>query len=319
MHALLLCMLCGCGRTNLGRTDGSSGRDDSGGFPGAEGNGREGGHPNVASTSDTGQPDGSVDVISSPDSRVDARDGPVGDGRTKADSCVPITCTPEGGSYCGLIGNGCGGSLDCPQECIPPGWACEWDHICRPPYECWGGPLTVCAWPLAALCGRVNDGCDGVLECPEACPQPGWVCKDRMCVGEAPFCSKGTCTAASGDSYCGRIGDGCGGSLDCTCPSPDWVCDAGRCIGPPSVCSKIDCAPPGGGQYCGQINDGCGGTLDCGSCSTGAACGVVTPNICGRNEQGLAPPRMPPPAPPAAAVGGGQPPPLPPPLPGEFL
>jgi len=104
MHALLLCMLCGCGRTNLGRTDGSSGRDDSGGFPGAEGNGREGGHPNVASTSDTGQPDGSVDVISSPDSRVDARDGPVGDGRTKADSCVPITCTPEGGSYCGLIG-----------------------------------------------------------------------------------------------------------------------------------------------------------------------------------------------------------------------
>ena len=33
-------------------------------------------------------------------------------GATSA-SCTPVSCTPSGGQYCGVIGNGCGGTEDC--------------------------------------------------------------------------------------------------------------------------------------------------------------------------------------------------------------
>src|SRR6185369_16689077 len=28
-------------------------------------------------------------------------------------NCTPVSCTPSGGQYCGVIGNGCGGTEDC--------------------------------------------------------------------------------------------------------------------------------------------------------------------------------------------------------------
>ncbi len=38
--------------------------------------------------------------------------------------CKPISCTPAGGGrYCGVIGDGCGGTLDCGTAC-PGGMAC---------------------------------------------------------------------------------------------------------------------------------------------------------------------------------------------------
>ena len=39
-------------------------------------------------------------------------------------NCKPISCTPAGGGrYCGVIGDGCGGTLDCGTAC-PGGMAC---------------------------------------------------------------------------------------------------------------------------------------------------------------------------------------------------
>jgi hypothetical protein len=44
--------------------------------------------------------------------------------------CVRITCTPlGGGAYCGTIGDGCGGTLDCPATC-PNGDTCDEAHTC---------------------------------------------------------------------------------------------------------------------------------------------------------------------------------------------
>src|SRR5262245_39232059 len=41
--------------------------------------------------------------------------------------CGSVSCTPVGGTYCGQIGDECGGSLDC-GTCTG-GWTCE-EHIC---------------------------------------------------------------------------------------------------------------------------------------------------------------------------------------------
>jgi hypothetical protein len=44
--------------------------------------------------------------------------------------CVRIPCTPPGGgAYCGTIGDGCGGILDCPANC-PNGDQCGEAHTC---------------------------------------------------------------------------------------------------------------------------------------------------------------------------------------------
>jgi hypothetical protein len=46
----------------------------------------------------------------------------------RADACVPAAastaCSMPGGSYCGVIGNGCGGTIDCGNSC-PAGWSCD--------------------------------------------------------------------------------------------------------------------------------------------------------------------------------------------------
>jgi hypothetical protein len=32
-------------------------------------------------------------------------------------SCPRLTCSPTGGQYCGAIGDGCGGTIDCGRQC----------------------------------------------------------------------------------------------------------------------------------------------------------------------------------------------------------
>src|SRR5690606_10527677 len=39
-------------------------------------------------------------------------------------NCVPETCTPEGGQYCGEIGDGCDGVLNCDAPCAGD-WVCS--------------------------------------------------------------------------------------------------------------------------------------------------------------------------------------------------
>jgi hypothetical protein len=181
-------------------------------------------------------------------------------------NCKATTCSPEGGTYCGVIGDGCGETLDCGSACPKAGWTCE-DNVCV------GGP-SVCTKATCTTatgdhyCGVIGDGCGGALDCGDSCPT-GWQCQDHVCVGPASVCTKTTCETASGDHYCGIIGDRCGGSLDCgsACPKADWTCNQGLCQGAPSVCTPKTCTTAGGDQYCGTVGDGCGHSLDCGTCS----------------------------------------------------
>jgi hypothetical protein len=91
-----------------------------------------------ANSTDVLQPDapvGADEVNTRSDVRpLDTDDAPVTDAADamavdgQADGCLPVTCSPAEGDYCGIIGDGCGGDLDC-GECRA-GWTCR-DHICH--------------------------------------------------------------------------------------------------------------------------------------------------------------------------------------------
>jgi hypothetical protein len=187
--------------------------------------------------------------------------------------CTPITsCETPGGSYCGVIGDGCVGTLDCGMNC-PETWQCDiQSHLCV------GGPDCVatyaCTFGTGAYCGTISDGCGRALECGDNCGafKTGWICDNNTCVGPASACTPATCDAG-GAQYCGVIGDNCGRALDCgnNCPA-GWICENNLCVGGPD-CARRTCTDPGGATFCGEIGDGCGGTLDC-------------PDVCATNNPG---------------------------------
>jgi len=190
-----------------------------------------------------------------------------------------VTCTPANGRYCGVIGNGCFGMLDC-GACLT-GQVCE-GGICVSGAGC--APLA-CQLASGKYCGTVGDGCGRALDCG-SCGAAQTCSGSGLCV--AASCVPMTCNAGA-SRFCGAIGDGCGGMLDCgACQAPATCAGrgvAGVC-GDPS-CKPITCTPSGGGRYCGVIGDGCGGTLDCGTaCPGGMVCGaapaggVAIPNVC---------------------------------------
>src|SRR5689334_23530565 len=121
----------GCGaRTPIGAEAGAGGglggAHDMGATGGASGSsGRGGTAGTIDSSGDAGRPD-------------------VAD-TTLPDGCRPGSCTPPGGRYCGLIGDGCSSSIDC-GDC-PDGQVCglRVANVC-------GTPCT--------LCGDVQT-CDG--------------------------------------------------------------------------------------------------------------------------------------------------------------
>ena len=103
------------------------------------------------------------------DGGISIPDAPVGD----AVACTPVTCSPAGGRYCGKIGDGCQGTLDCPETCADGetcGGAGE-AQVCgrTPDPNC--KPAT-CDSPGGRLCGRVGDGCGRALACGD-CPGGG--------------------------------------------------------------------------------------------------------------------------------------------------
>ena len=289
-----------------------------------------------ARSSDAGQAGGSIahdaapgrDVATQardaavPDAAQDwaAQDAPLGmdivggrDSAAGADACVPLTCrNPSCDPYCGTIGDGCGGTLACGDDC-PAGWICS-ENICRgAPAICTG--LSCTTLYNYSYCGRIGDGCGRALDCGD-CPTPGWQCVDFLCVGSRDACTPiPSCDSSSGERYCGLIGDGCGGALECgDCPT-GWTCVNSICADTSGGCRKVSCAPPGGGRYCGVIGDGCGSLQDCGgTCPDGGTCGQTRANVCGDSTMPdpppLPPPSSPPRPPPAPRV---TPPPPPPP------
>jgi hypothetical protein len=197
-----------------------------------------------------------------------------------ATACVPsVTCTPAGGRYCNVIGNGCkGGMLDC--------GACPGDATCSGgatnPGICIGGAscmaITCQSGGAAKYCGTIGDGCGRALDCGSCAA--GQVCNGGLCVPAG--CTPLTCSIAGGGQYCGTIGDGCGGSLDCMGCGAPMTCGGasvqGVCGTPAASCTnRLNCKPTGG-QYCGVVGDNCGGSIDCGACDNGMACG--TNHVC---------------------------------------
>src|SRR5258708_21629691 len=173
---------------------------------------------------------------------------------------------------------------------------------------------------LHAECGKIPDGCDGVLDCG-ACDTGVCGGGGRNRCGDDP-CMPRTC--ADLGASCGQVSDNCGGTIECgrcvspetcggggmskkcgctpvTCPQAAAECgmiadgcghmiDCGECrasgttCGGGGVANRCGCAPAtcaSKNANCGTLPDGCGGMLDCKSCSSPAVCGGGGPNKCG--------------------------------------
>ncbi len=207
----------------------------------------------------------------------------------KIDSCADV------GLDCGVIGNGCGGTLDCTAE----SGGCTNGTFCGGggPNQC-GTDLPDCqpldpAFACAGKCGTVSNGCGeevngGVIDCSSLFPCPS----GEQCgaAGIPNECGAGSCTetsqtAACGNRECGAVSDGCDGSYSCgTCPAAE-MCQGGSCV---PICQPIAKATACGGKECGSVGDGCGGVYNCGTCDTGEQCGAkfaftcdaIPPSVC---------------------------------------
>ena len=172
----------------------------------------------------------------------------------------------ESGQYCGTIGDGCGGTLEC--GACPGDWVCE-NAMCVGGPSC--VPIASCETGTTKFCGTVGDGCGRSIECGGC--DAGETCTGGVCVTDD--CTPLTCGFVGGQ-FCGRIGDGCGGALECgECPAGE-VCGNANidnlCVDP--NCVPTGCVADNGGVYCGTIGDGCGGTVECDeTCPNGEICG----------------------------------------------
>ena len=240
--------------------------------------------PSTGSGGAGGNDGGAKDVPVNMDAPV--IDVPAVDIVTQPDApCTQVSCTPTGGQYCGVIGDGCHRSKDC-GACAGAGQVCM-GGICVEGPGCTRG---TCNGPAGArYCGKVGTGCGEALDCG-TCPTGNTCSSDGVCV--PANCTPAGCDIpAGGGKYCGRIGDGCGKTIDCTCAAPQTCGGTGitNVCGDPN-CVPITCNPMGGGQYCGTIGNGCGKALDCpATCAGGVACPAnhVCPGSGGTGCSGL--------------------------------
>jgi hypothetical protein len=198
-----------------------------------------------------------------------------------------IASCAEAGAECGLIGNGCGGTLDC--------GGCGAGQLCGvdAPQRCGAAPTCEPLEPEVACadkCGFVSNGCGvdvggGVIDCKVELPcPPGQTCGGG---GIANECGSGGAVCrplAEADACdgveCGVASDGCGGRYTCGRCSGDEVCQAGQCA-LPTACVPMSKAMACSGKACGLVGDGCGGTLSCGTCAGAEQCGSNVPFQCG--------------------------------------
>ncbi len=199
-------------------------------------------------------------------------DGSGGDSAGTSDSggCGLVTCA-SAHAGCGLLGDGCGGVIDC-GGCIAP-QTCGGGGV---PSQCGGGTSTCVPRTCAGAglnCGPIGDGCGGVLNCgtctgTDTCGGGGTasVCGHPTAGSDAgvSVCVPRTC--ASVGVNCGPLGDGCGGLLNCgTCTAPA-ICGGG---GVASVCGGTT-----GGTTCTGL---CLRQVSCDSGTTTVSGTVVAP------------------------------------------
>jgi hypothetical protein len=155
---------CGGSSSKPGGSAGSGGHAGGGGHAGsAAGNGGGGGASGSAGGAAGGATDGGGTGGES------TNDG--GSGGEPADAnvekCSPIRiCQTGGGTYCGKFPDGCGGLMDCGNDC-PAGQTCGTDHLCADP-NCTPMP---CMGTGYQWCGVIGDGCNHALNCG-ACTAP---------------------------------------------------------------------------------------------------------------------------------------------------
>jgi hypothetical protein len=189
--------------------------------------------------------------------------------------CVPETCASQGIVF-GPASDGCGGVINCgycPGGGVAPGCygAITWPPDAWLPPVCGGACGANDCQQLGLTCGRVADGCGGVVDCG-ACNANG-TCPTGGAAGDCSPCVPKTCASAGYD--CAGGSDGCGGTTDCGTCDDCIRCDRGHCGGVLiSLCAPKTCADQG--AACGTTTDGCGNFLDCGACSTGLTCAQGT-------------------------------------------
>ncbi len=214
-----------------------------------------------------------------------------GDSGVRSDApCTPVSCSAAGGNYCGRIGDGCGGIVDCGT--CPAGQTCGGSGtpgVCSVPIDLATCKRLTCEQPSGRYCGKIGDGCGSTVDCGNC--SAGDTCGGggSPSVCGAPVnpatCKPVTCQPAGGQ-FCGRIGDGCGHLLTCPACSTGATCGGAGTPGvcgiagtDPTACQPITCAQTGG-RYCGKIGDNCGKVLDCGDCPVGTCGAGGTPNLC---------------------------------------
>jgi hypothetical protein len=192
---------------------------------------------------------------------------------------------------CGIIGNGCGGTIDCDMET----GGCDNDEVCGfgGPQKCGAPPSctpTPAATACAGKCGIVSNGCGvevngGIIDCSAMFPCPnGETCGGGGVANECGAGGSSDCTPVSqatacAGKTCGAASDGCTGSYTCgTGCGTGQACIAGSCQG--TTCTPIPQATACAGMECGQVGNGCSGTYDCGMCPTGESCGLRTAFSC---------------------------------------
>src|SRR5262249_51449967 len=107
-------------------------------------------------------------------------------------ACTPTQGTTASGKLCGVVGDGCGGSIDCGgctggQTCGGAGTA----NVCGAPRDS-GACMnpTRCTTANGSYCGVVGDGCGGTIDCGNCAG--GQVCGARtahVCNAPCPLCA----------------------------------------------------------------------------------------------------------------------------------
>ena len=256
-----------------------SGVASTGHFTAAAGTGGSGGAQSSSSgqqaggasgTSTTGGPGGST--------------GPgimIPDGGNDSGPCLgAITCAGNGYN-CGMVGDGCGGTLDC-GTCTSPGESCGGAGM---PNVCGTPPCTAktCAG-LGYDCGMASDGCNKTLDC-------GTCTGSQTCgSGGTNKCGMTLCTpqsCATQGFNCGLQGDTCGNALNCGVCTGNQTCGGGGTSGQCGLplCMPKTCAQQG--FDCGMATDGCNNIIDCGTCMGAQACGATSANVCASTCTGL--------------------------------
>ncbi len=201
----------------------------------------------------------------------------------KIETCAQV------GAECGIIGNGCGGTIDCTAET----GGCASGTYCGlgGPQQC-GTDFPDCtplspAAACAGKCGVVSNGCGadvngGIIDCSSLFPCPaGEACGaagvPNQCGSAAGTCEPIAKATACGARECGAASDGCDASYTCGACAQDEICKAGSCE---PICVPVAKATACGGKECGTVGDGCGSTYNCGTCGSGDQCGAITAFTC---------------------------------------